>query len=67
MLVEYTSISTLSENELAALKAAVMSGAQLEGQQYFSFGGKTFSISEITSAKRMWEHQWRGPGQQLNG
>jgi len=68
MLVEYTPISSLTPGELEALKASVR-GLTLEGRgSHWVFNGKTFKMSELISAQRMWENQSRTAGkQQLNG
>lgn len=68
MLVQYTPISTLSPNELEALKASVR-GLTLEGRgSHWVFNGKTFNMSELISAQRVWENQSKTNGkQQLNG
>lgn len=68
MLVQYTPISSLSPSELEALKASVR-GLTLEGRgSHWVFNGKTFMMSELISAKRVWENQSRTEGkQQLNG
>lgn len=67
MLVQYTSITSLNEQELQALKSAVLH-MTLEGRgQHFQFGGKTFNMSELIAQKRIWEGTSRGPGQPLFG
>jgi hypothetical protein len=68
MLVQYTPLSALTQTELQGLKAIVTSGIRLEGKQHFEYLGKTFSVSELLSAKRMWEQQTAATSyQQLNG
>ena len=68
MLVQYTTLSSLSAAELQSLKSVVTSGVQLEGRQHFEFMGKTFSVSEILAAKRVWEQQSQAArSNQLNG
>lgn len=68
MLVQYTPISSLSAGELEGLKASVR-GLTLEGRgSHWVYNGKTFQMSELISAQRMWENQSRTQGkQQLNG
>ena len=67
MLVEYTSLSSLSPEELASLKQSVR-GLTLEGRgSHWVWNGKTFNMSELISAKRMWEGAHKTGGQQLNG
>lgn len=67
MLVQYTHLSTLTPEELAGLKASVR-GLTLEGRgSHWVWNGKTFDMNELISAKRVWENQARGTGQQLNG
>jgi len=66
MLVQYTPISSLSSEELAALKSAVV-GMTLEGRSHFTFNGKTFNMSELIAQKRVWESNGRAPGQPLFG
>jgi len=66
MLVEYTSLSSLSESELQALKASVR-GLTLEGRgSHWVWNGKTFNMAELISAKRVWEQSARPSGQLLN-
>jgi len=67
MLVQYTSLAELQPAELQALKNAIR-GLTLEGRgTHFQFAGKTFMMSELINAQRMWESERRSPGQQLNG
>ncbi len=65
MLVSYTPIPSLSEGELAALKADVR-GKILEGHgSHYVFAGRTFSMAELRSAQRAWRNEDRGPRQAL--
>lgn len=67
MLVQYTPLSSLSADELQRLRTQVR-GIRLEASiPYFVFEGKTLSISELSSQKRVWESENRGPGQTLLG
>ena len=67
MLVQYTSVGSLSEGELQALKSAII-GMQLEGRgSHFVFQGKTFNMSELIGYKQMWENTAKAPGKPLFG
>lgn len=54
MLVTYTPVSTLSEQEKLQLR--VMLGRMvLEGRAYIDFFGKYLAVSELMALKRTWE------------
>lgn len=65
MLVQYTSVSSLSPSERAALLASVGSAIALEGREYYTFNGKTFHTAEILHEKRFLAERAKGPRQTL--
>jgi hypothetical protein len=56
MLVEYTTIASLSQAEQSALRGALR-GLTLEStRQSFSWSGKVFNMGDVLFHKQMWEN-----------
>lgn len=66
MLVEYTSIHSLTAEEITRLKKLVM-GVNLESSAPFMFEGKVLNPHELQAARGLWEKQNKGPNQVLLG
>lgn len=56
MLVPYTHISELTEEQKQRLKA-FLGGRILEGSAYVQFEGLTLSVREVQSLQKTWESQ----------
>jgi len=63
MLVQYTSLSSLSEAEKQQLKS-IVSRIVLEGRKYIDFNGKYLAVHDLLVQKRIWENEARGVNQQ---
>lgn len=65
MLVPYTHISQLTEDQKQRLKA-FLGGRILEGHAYVQFEGMTLSVREVQMLQQLWESQAK-PRQILHG
>lgn len=54
MLVQYTPVSSLTEQEKLRLRV-MMNQMVLEGRAYIDFFGKYLSVNELLALKRTWE------------
>ena len=59
MLIQYTSLSSLSEAEKQQLKS-IVSRIVLEGRKYIDFNGKYLAVNDLLVQKRIWENEARG-------
>jgi len=65
MLVPYTHISQLTEDQKQRLKT-FLGGRILEGHVYVQFEGMTLLVREVQSLQQLWESQAK-PRQILHG
>jgi hypothetical protein len=65
MLVPYTHISQLTEDQKQRLKT-FLGGRILEGHAYVQFEGMTLSVREVQMLQQLWESQAK-PRQILHG
>ena len=65
MLVPYTHISQLTEDQKQRLKT-FLGGRILEGHVYVQFEGMTLLVREVQSLQKLWESQAK-PRQILHG